>query len=115
MKNFRMSKGVTEHYTSLEELRAAHGLSPVIKQTKDKEKLQKQRENFCSHHKCRTCGNPMSYVGGSVMVCKNEKCRGIPVERKDDEGNTKVTYLTSYEILNDKYTEIAENIFHETN
>ncbi len=115
MKNFRMSKGVIEHYTSLAELREAWGLPVVIKQTKDKEKLKKQRENFCNYHKCRACGNPMTYIGGSVMVCTNEKCRGIPLERKDDEGNVKVTYLTSYEILDDKYVERAENIFYEAN
>ena len=114
MKYFRMSKDVTEHYTSFEDLRIAHGLSPVIKQTKDKEKLNKQRENFCNHHKCKSCGSPMKYIGGSMMVCTNEKCKGVPIERKDDEGNTKVVYLTSYELLSDKYAEIATNIFYET-
>ena len=40
MKKFRLSKGVTEHYTSLEEMGKAYGCKPVIKQTKDKEKLK---------------------------------------------------------------------------
>ena len=42
MKAYRLSKGVTEHYTSFEELRAAFGLAPVTKQTKNKNKLQEQ-------------------------------------------------------------------------
>lgn len=115
MKEFRMSKGVTERYTSLEELGKAWGCKPIIKQTKDKDKLQKQRERFCGFHKCKACGEPMVYLGGSMMACTNEKCKGIKQERKDGEGNTIATYLTSYELLDEKYAEIAENIFYETN
>ena len=59
MREFRKAKGVTERYTSLEELRKGFGLKPVVKQTKDKEKLSKQRENFCGFYKCSTCGEPM--------------------------------------------------------
>ena len=35
MKNYRMSRNTTEHYTSLSGLREAFGLKPVIKKTKD--------------------------------------------------------------------------------
>lgn len=115
MKKYRKSKGVTEYYTSLEELGRAFGCKPFIKQTKDKEKLKKQRENFCSHHKCKACGTPMVYIGGGVMCCKNESCKGIKNERTDNDGNIIVTYSTSYELLNDHFTEVAENIFYETN
>ena len=115
MKEFRKAKGVTERYTSLEEMGKAWGCKPVIKQTKDKEKLQKQREKFCGYHKCKACGEPMTYIGGSIMTCTNEKCKGIKLERKDADGNVIVTYLTSYELLDDHFAEIAENIFYETN
>ena len=116
MKEFRKAKGVTEHYTSLEEMAKAWGCkgSP-IKQTRDKEKLQKQRENFCNFHKCKACGQPMTYIGESVMTCTNDKCKGIKHERKDNDGNTIVTYSVSYEILEEKYAEKARNIFHEAN
>lgn len=114
MKNFRMSKGVTEHYTSLEELREAFGLKPVVKQTKDEDKLLKQRRNFRNFYKCRSCGEPMTYIGGSVMTCTNEKCRGIKHERTDADGNTIVTYSVSYELLDDHFSEVAENLFCET-
>lgn len=111
MKHFRLSRGVTEHYTSLEELRTAYGLKPVIKQTKDEDKLKKQRDNFCSHYRCRSCGSQMTYVGSSVMACTNEKCRGIKHERKDADDNTIVTYSVSYELLDDHFSEVAENLF----
>lgn len=115
MKNFRMSKGVTEHYTSLEEMAKAWGCKPIIKQTKDKDKLAKQRENFCNHYRCKACGEPMTYMGGSVMTCTNEKCRGIKHERKDADGNSIITYSVSYELLDDHFSDVAENIFYETN
>ena len=111
MKEFRMGKNTTEHYNSLEELRVAFGCKPIIKQTKDKDKLQKQREKFCGFHKCKACGEPMVYNGGNIMTCANEKCKGIKVEKKDAEGNTIITYLTSYELLDDHFAEVAENIF----
>lgn len=115
MKEFRKAKGVTERYTSLEELRKRFGLKPVVKQTKDKDKIQKQRENFCNHHKCKACGSPMIYLGESVMTCGNENCKGVKHERIDNEGNVIVTYSVSYELLNDHFKEIATNIFYETN
>ena len=111
MKNFRMPKGVTEHYTSLEELRTAYGLKAVIKQTKDEEKLKKQRENFCNHYRCKSCGMPMTYIGSSIMTCTNEKCKGIKHERKDADENTIVTYSVSYELLDDHFSEVAQNLF----
>lgn len=113
MNDFRLSKGVTEHYTSLEDLRAGFGLKPVSKQTKDKEKLQKQRENFCKWHRCKACGEPMTYIGGSVMTCTNDKCKGIKHERKDKEGNSVVTYSVPYELLDEHFSEVASNIFRE--
>lgn len=111
MREFRNPKGVTERYTSLEELRKACGCKPVIKQTKDKDKLQKQREKFCSHYKCKACGQPMIYMGGSIMTCGNENCKGIEHKRIDADGNTIITYSVSYELLNDHFTEVATNIF----
>ena len=111
MKEFRKSKGVTEHYTSLEELGKAYNCKPNIKRTKDDEKLKKQQENFCKHYRCKACGEPMYYVGGSIMTCCNEKCKGIKVERKDADGNTIVNYMVSYELLDDHFSEVASNIF----
>lgn len=115
MKEFRLSKGVTEHYTSLEEMSKAWGCKPAIKQTKDKAKLQMHRENFCKWHRCKACGEPMVYLGGHMMACINEKCKGIKNEQKDKDGNVIVTYSPSYELLNDHFSEVAENIFYETN
>lgn len=111
MREFRKANGVTEHYTSLEALRAAWNCKPIVKRTKDEERLQKQRENFCKRHICKGCGKPMSYIGGTTMTCTNEKCKGVREERTDKEGNVIVTYSVSYSLLDDKGAEIASNIF----
>lgn len=115
MRSFRLSKGDTEHYTSFEELRAAWGLDPVVKQTKDKDKLSLQRENFCKRHLCPNCRQPMTYSGvGNQLVCKNEKCLGIKHEQKSpDTGEVKVYYTPAFDLLDDLGAEIAHNIFME--
>ena len=38
MSNYRMSKGTTEQFTSLEEMRTAWGMKTVTKKTADKKK-----------------------------------------------------------------------------
>lgn len=111
MTNYRLSKGTTEHYTSLEELRAAWGKEPFVKRTKDENKLKTQRENFAKKHLCSACKQPMQYIGGNVMTCTNPNCKGIKVERTDKEGNTIITYETSYDLLKPLGAEIASNIF----
>ena len=114
MKAYRLSKGVTEHYTSFEELRSAWGLKEFTKQTKDKEKLEKQRERFCSSHLCQACKKPMTWIGGNIMSCQNPSCNGIKHEQVNpDTGETKVWYSTSFSLLDDKGAEISSNLFAE--
>lgn len=118
MKFYRMSKGETEHYSSFEELRAAWGLAPVIKQSKDKNKLEKQRESFLGKKRpCPACKQPMNYIGGTnIMVCQNENCKGEKHESKNEQtGETKIWYTVPRELLDEKGAEIAENLFTDFN
>ena len=107
----RLSKGTIAQFSSLDELREAWQLKPVNKKPNNENKLKKVREDFCSHHKCKACGKPMAWVGGNLMTCVNPQCKGIKREREDSEGNKYIEYLTSYNILNDHFAEVAENIF----
>lgn len=109
--SYRLSKDTTEHYTSLEELRAGWGLEPFVKRTKDAKKLEKQQEVFRGKHKCQACKSPMEWIGGNMMTCTNPNCKGVKIEREDKEGNKIVTYVTSYDLLDELGEEIAENIF----
>lgn len=111
MRDFRMDRNTTAHYSSFEELAQAYGRKPFKKQTKDQEKLKEQRERFRDKHRCKACGEPMEWIMESIMVCTNEKCKGIKVEKTDSEGNKSINYITSYELLDEKYTERAKNIF----
>ena len=44
--------------------------------------------------------------------CLNPKCKGIEVKHEDKEGNVTVSYITSYDLLDDLGAEIANNIFN---
>ena len=111
MKEFRMGSNTTEHYSSFEEAAKAWGCKPVIKKTKDEEKLKSQQNKFVMKHCCKACGEPMAYIGGNQMTCTNEKCKGIKIEREDKEGNKIISYIVSYDLLDDTGTKIAQNIF----
>lgn len=111
MKPKRLSKGVTEEYTSFEEMAKAWGCKPRRKQTSDKEKLEQQRQTFCSRHKCPVCKRPMVYIGGNQMVCKNPECKGFKHEQVMDTGENRLWYSPAFDLLDDKSAEIARNIF----
>lgn len=112
MREFRMGRNTTEHYSSFEEAARAWKCRPVNKKTKDMKKLASQQEKFVNSHRCKACGNPMRWVDGtSTMVCSNDKCKGIKHTRTDADGNEIVTYTPSYDLLDEKATEICNNIF----
>lgn len=114
MKEFRLGKGYTAHYSSFEEVAQAFGCKPVTKRTKDTDKLAKQQEAFLSKHKCKGCGQPMTFINETnVLTCCNPNCRGIKVKRNDSEGNTIISYVTPYHTLDDNGAEIANNIFSD--
>lgn len=112
MKEFRMSKGVTEHYTSLEELRTNYGLKPIKKKTNDEEKLKAQQNKFVG--KCRVCGQNLSWIEGTnTLACQNPACKGVRMSSKNEEdGTEKVWYIPVTRILNDQGMEIAMNLFN---
>ena len=111
MKELRLGKGYTAQYSSFEELAKAYGCKPITKRTKDEKKLNKQREVFLSKHKCRACGEYMTYIPSSnVMTCTNEKCKGIKIKKSDSEGNTSVSYVIPFHLLDETGEEVATNI-----
>lgn len=108
---YRKAKGVKEVYNSLEELRAGWNCKPLVKRTKDENKLQAQREAFCGKHRCKSCNQPMTWIGGNQMACKNPSCKGIKVERTLKDGTTVISYEVSYDLLDSVGASIASNIF----
>lgn len=114
MREIRLGGGFTEHYSSFEEMAKAYGHKPVVKKTKDTNKLASQQEKFCARHRCKACGNPMVFVGNTnVMVCSNEKCKGLKHEYIDKFGETQIYYEISKDLLDDLGSKIANNIFGE--
>ena len=112
MKNYTLGKDVTGHWNSFTDLAKDYGCKPVVKKTPSKNKLEKMHNRFNKRHLCKACNYPMTYLPGSnIMTCTNPKCEGIKVEKTDSCGNVTVTYLTSYDLLDDVGTEIANKIF----
>ncbi len=112
MERKHYPKGV-KTFTSFEELRPEFGLKPIRFQTKDKKKLESQRERFQSKHICPACKQSMKFVlGTNIMTCANPDCKGIKREIVDpDTEEKKVFYITSSHQLDEKSATIAQNIF----
>ena len=112
MKEFRKSKDCTEHYTSLESLRAAWGLKPIQKKRpKTEEALKTAQEKFLGT--CRVCKHPLVLINGcNVLACQNSECKGIKMTSKNEEdGTEKVWYIPVSRVLDERGAEIAENLF----
>lgn len=98
-------------YSSFKEYAECNGIKSDTKK-KNSKKIAASQEKFASHHKCRACGEVMSYVDSTnIMVCRNPACKGIKYTRKDVDGNEVVTYKSSYDVLADKYADIAKSLF----
>lgn len=108
MKEFRMGHNTVAHYSSFEELGKAWGCG---RKPKNETKMKELQNKFSAKHKCKACGHPLTYIGESIMTCTNENCKGIKIEREDYEGNTIVSYVTSYELLKDNDSSYANYIF----
>lgn len=101
-------------YNSFAEVAVALGYKPVNMVTENKEKLKAQREQFLEKHKCRACGEQMVWIPGtSIMSCKNPKCKGQKIKKKDEDGKKIVIKKPSYYVLDKVGTEIAANLFKE--
>ena len=110
MKEFRMSKGVTEHYTSLEELRKGFGLKPVRKKTNDETKLKAQQEKLVGV--CKVCKKPLSWIEGTnVCACQNPECKGVKMTSTNEDGTERFWFVPVTRVLNEKGAEIATNLF----
>ena len=110
--SYRLSKDTIARFTSMEELREAWQLKPLpTKKPNNAKRLKKVQDDFKAHHKCRACGKPMDWMGGNMMTCTNPACKGIKIEKTDQEGNKYVEYITSYNLLSDHYAEIAATLF----
>ena len=95
-------------YFGLEELASAYN----VKRTSNQEKLAERQKKFLTHHICKSCGEPLIWETGNVMVCKNPACKGIKIKTaKDETDEEKTIYVPSFELLEDKYADIAENLF----
>ena len=108
MREIRLGGGFKEHYSSFEEMAKAYGHK--LKK-KNENKTKELQDKFCAKYRCTACGQPMGYIGGGLMTCMNDKCKGIKIERENREGNKTVTYDVSYKYVKDYDVSYANYIF----
>jgi hypothetical protein len=100
-------------YYSFDEIgRELFGLKPLRRVTKDKQKLESQREKFLGI--CPYCKQPTTYIyGTNAIVCKNAECKGKRIVRQLNDGTEIVEYKPFIKVLSDKGTDIGMTIFEE--
>lgn len=108
-----MSKNSGRKSVSLDDLRKMYGLKPIIRQTKNKEKLKAQRNAFNKKHICSACGSELILIEETnVMCCKNPDCKGIKYQTMNKEtGELEDQYKVSCHMLDRTGATIANNIF----
>ena len=110
MRELRLSKNTTAQYNSFEEVAKAWGCKPVKKKTDNVEKLQKQQERFVG--KCKVCGENLTYIyGTNVLACTNDKCQGVKMTAKNEDGTERIWYIPVTRMVDDIGMEIAMNLF----
>lgn len=109
----RLGKGFTTYYNSLEELAEAWNCKPVVKRTKDLDKLKSQQEKFLG--KCKACGQNLSFLHDTnILCCQNEACKGYKIVTKNEDGTENVRYAPVYRVLDEVGAEIGANLFDAT-
>lgn len=98
----RMEKNGVRYFSFSELVTKTNEAKPI-----DEDKLKK----FQSKHICRACKQPLSYVCGNVMACRNPECKGIKVVHKDKDGNDVASYQASFELLDEIGANIAQRYF----
>jgi hypothetical protein len=99
-------------YYSFDEIgQEVFGLKPYTRVTRDKQKLESQREKFLGT--CPHCKQPLKYIyGTNILACENEKCRGRKITIVEEDGENYI-YKPYYKILSDKGSVIGTTIFEE--
>lgn len=96
------SKNGKVHYESFEEL--------VPQKKKAVRDVDKKREKFLGT--CKVCGQPMSWIEGTnVVCCKNADCKGVRMNKKDKEDNDITVTIPVSRTISSKSMEYAEYLF----
>ncbi len=91
------------------------GMKPLNMRTKDKQKLESQREKL--EGVCVYCKQRAKFIPGTnIVVCVNPSCKGKKVVVKGDPATEEpdfVRYVPFVRVLSDKAAEIGNTIFDD--
>ena len=86
MSNKQNNKKEQKVYTSFNELaQEVYGLPSYTKQIQNNGKRTDAKQKFEKFNTCKTCGQPMSYLGGNVVCCTNPDCKKKPFRLLDEK------------------------------
>lgn len=94
----RIEKNGPRYFGFDEVAKEVFGLQPVEKSVRNSEKKKEFQDKFSKSHVCKTCKQPLKYMGGNVMCCTNPEC------------NAK----SSFQLLDDKSKSFAQFIYGES-
>lgn len=62
-------------YFGFDELaQGVYNLPPVSKVVKNENKRKEMEQKFVKYNTCKSCGKPLSYIGGNIATCTNPEC-----------------------------------------
>lgn len=62
-------------YFGFDELaQKAFNLPPVSKTVKNENKRKEMEQKYAKYNTCKSCGKPLTYMGGNVATCINPEC-----------------------------------------
>lgn len=78
-------KDTKKTYNSFDELaQEVYGLKPASKKVSNNGKRKDMQDKFEKRNVCKSCGKPMVYTGGNIIVCANPDCKKQPFRLLDE-------------------------------
>lgn len=92
-KILRKEKKGIRYFGFNEVAKEVYGLSSENGVIKNKQKQQEYQDKFRKNHICKSCKQPMVYIGGNILCCKNENCKDKNFILLDDKSKSFAQFI----------------------
>lgn len=93
----RKEKNGTRYFGFDEVAKELYNLPPYSNGFSNEEQRKSVLQKFEAKNVCKDCKQPLSYIGGNVLCCKNSECKSSK----------------SFRLLTDKQKSLAQAIYGE--
>ena len=94
----RKEKNGTRYFGFDEIAKELFNLPPYSNDFANKEKKASVKEKFETKNICKTCKQPLTYIGGNILCCANPECKGNK----------------SYWLMDEKQKHLAQALYGES-